>query len=376
MSGPKKVGGAGLRGQSAGETSICTVGVSGSGLTYRGYDITDLAKTAVFEEVAFLMLYGKLPNKQALETYKKTLQDLRFLTPEMQQTLENIPASAHPMDVLRTACSLLGNHEMETHFDQQTDKANRMLALFPSVINYWYHFSHHGHRIDVNSEEDSIGGHFLHLLHGQSPNALHTQVMNVSLILYAEHEFNASTFAARVCASTLSDIHSAVAAAIGTLRGPLHGGANEAASDMIQQWSTPEEAEAGIMDMLAQKKLIMGFGHAVYTESDPRNVVIKEYAKALAKENGDTKLYAIAERVDAVMAREKKLFPNADFYHAPAYQFMGIPTKLFTPIFVCSRVTGWCAHIAEQRSKNRIIRPNADYVGPAPRKVQPIEERS
>lgn len=376
MSGPKKVGGAGLRGQSAGETSICTVGVSGSGLTYRGYDITDLAKTAVFEEVAYLMLYGQLPNKQALEAYKKTLQSLRFLTPEMQQTLENIPASAHPMDVLRTACSLLGNQEMETHFDQQTDKANRMLAMFPSVINYWYHFSHNGHRIEVTSEEDSIGGHFLHLLHGKRPSALHTQVMNVSLILYAEHEFNASTFAARICASTLSDIHSAVTAAIGTLRGPLHGGANEAASDMIQQWSTPEEAEAGIMDMLAQKKLIMGFGHAVYTESDPRNVVIKEYAKALAKENGDTTVYAIAERVDAVMAREKKLFPNADFYHAPAYQFMGIPTKLFTPIFVCSRVTGWCAHIAEQRSKNRIIRPNADYVGPAPRKVQPIEERS
>ena len=376
MSGPKKVGGAGLRGQSAGETSICTVGVSGSGLTYRGYDITDLAKTAVFEEVAYLMLYGQLPNKQALEVYKKTLQSLRFLTPEMQQTLENIPASAHPMDVLRTACSLLGNQEMETHFDQQTDKANRMLAMFPSVINYWYHFSHNRHRIEVTSEEDSIGGHFLHLLHGKRPSALHTQVMNVSLILYAEHEFNASTFAARVCASTLSDIHSAVTAAIGTLRGPLHGGANEAASDMIHQWSTPEEAEAGIMDMLAQKKLIMGFGHAVYTESDPRNVVIKEYAKALAKENGDTTVYAIAERVDAVMAREKKLFPNADFYHAPAYQLMGIPTKLFTPIFVCSRVTGWCAHIAEQRSKNRIIRPNADYVGPAPRKVQPIEERS
>ena len=375
MARSKKIGGAGLRGQSAGQTSICTVGVSGSGLTYRGYDITDLANHTSFEEVAYLILYGKLPNQKELDSYASVLKTMRGLPSPLKQTLENIPASAHPMDVLRTGCSMLGNLEMETSFDDQLEKANRMLAVFPSIVNYWYQYSHNNKRIEVETDEDTIGGHFLHLLHGTKPNELHTKVMGVSLILYAEHEFNASTFASRVCASTLSDIHSAITAAIGTLRGPLHGGANEAASDMISQWQTPDEAEKAILEMLATKQLIMGFGHAVYRESDPRNIIIKKWAEQLANEVGDKRLYPIAERVDAVMKREKGLFPNADFYHAPAYQFMNIPTKLFTPIFVCSRVTGWCAHIFEQRSNNRIIRPSADYTGPGSQKVVPIKER-
>ena len=375
MGGAKKVGGAGLRGQSAGETALSTVGVSGSGLTYRGYDVVDLAQNASFEEVAYLILYGALPTQAELDGYITKLKGLRGLSPELKVVLENIPKEAHPMDVLRTGCSMLGNLEMENDFSEQQDKADRMLAAFPSIINYWYQYSHNGKRIEVETDDDSIGGHFLHLLHGEKPSELHAQVMSVSLILYAEHEFNASTFASRVCASTLSDIHSAVTSAIGTLRGPLHGGANEAASDMIDQWQDADEAEAAIMNMLATKQLIMGFGHAVYTESDPRNAVIKGWSKKLSDMVGDTHLYAVSERVEAVMKREKGLFANADFFHASAYQFMGIPTKLFTPIFVCSRVTGWCAHIFEQRHNNRIIRPNADYIGPSLRQVEPIESR-
>ena len=375
MGGAKKTGGAGLRGQSAGETALSTVGVSGSGLTYRGYDVVDLAQNVSFEEVAYLILHGNLPTQEQLDAYIAKLKTLRGLSQQMKGVLENIPKSAHPMDVLRTGCSMLGNLEMEEDFSQQVDKADRMLAAFPSIINYWYQYSHNAKRIEVETDDDTIGGHFLHLLHGKKPSDLHAQVMGVSLILYAEHEFNASTFAGRVCASTLSDIHSAVTSAIGTLRGPLHGGANEAASDMINQWKSPDEAEEAIMNMLATKQLIMGFGHAVYTESDPRNAVIKGWSEKLSNMVGDTHLYAVSERVESVMKREKGLFANADFFHASAYQFMGIPTKLFTPIFVCSRVTGWCAHIFEQRANNRIIRPNADYIGPNLRQVEPIEAR-
>ena len=376
MSGAKKTGGAGLRGQSAGETALCTVGVSGSGLTYRGYDVVDLADNTSFEEVAYLILHGKLPNQQELDAYIAKIQSLRGLPTALKTVLENIPKEAHPMDVMRTGCSMLGNLEQEKSFDEQAEHADRLLAIFPSIINYWYQYAHHGKRVDTETDDDSIGGHFLHLLHGEKPSALHAQVMSVSLILYAEHEFNASTFAARVCASSLSDIHSAVTSAIGTLRGPLHGGANEAASDMIQQWNDPDMAEQALLEMLAQKQLVMGFGHAVYTESDPRNAVIKQWAKKLADEVGDTHLYAVSERVEAVMKREKNLFANADFFHASAYELMRIPTPLFTPIFVCARITGWCAHIFEQRNNNRIIRPNADYIGPSLKTVNPIENRS
>tara|TARA_B100000768_G_scaffold71527_1_gene68562 strand:- start:789 stop:1916 length:1128 start_codon:yes stop_codon:yes gene_type:complete len=372
----KKMGGAGLRGQSAGETSICTVGVTGSGLTYRGYDVIDLAENTTFEEVAYLLLYEKLPNSKELKDYIEKLKSLRSLQPELRNALEGIPKTAHPMDVLRTGCSVLGNLEKEESFLKQTDHADRMLSAFPSILSYWYQFSHYGKRIDTETNDDTIGGHFLHLLHGKKPSQLHDQVMSISLILYAEHEFNASTFAARVCASTLSDIHSAVTSAIGTLRGPLHGGANEAASAMLSQWNDPDIAESELLQMLAQRQLVMGFGHAVYTESDPRNEVIKQWSKKLSLEVNDKHLYDVSERVEDVMRREKNLFANADFYHASTYEFMGIPTKLFTPIFVLSRVTGWCAHIFEQRQNNRIIRPNADYIGPSPQKVSPIETRS
>ncbi len=371
-----ELGGAGLRGQSAGSTALCTVGKTGTGLTYRGYDITDLANNAQFEEVAHLLLRGHLPNQQELDAYKTHLLSLRGLPTELKQALELIPASAHPMDVMRTGCSVLGNLEQEMSFDEQLQATERMLALFPAIICYWYRFSHDGVRIDTQDKtEDCIGGYFLRLLTDKEPSALHKQVMHCSLILYAEHEFNASTFAARVCASTLSDIHSCITAAIGTLRGPLHGGANEAAMEMIEDWQTPDEAEANIMQMLANKDKIMGFGHAIYRESDPRNALIKRWSEELSKHVGDTHLYAVSERVESVMKREKGLFCNADFFHASAYHFMDIPTKLFTPIFVMSRLTGWAAHVYEQRANNRIIRPSADYTGPDHQEWVPIENR-
>ncbi|HHJ3172521.1 bifunctional 2-methylcitrate synthase/citrate synthase [Vibrio parahaemolyticus] len=371
-----ELGGAGLRGQSAGSTALCTVGKTGTGLTYRGYDITDLANNAQFEEVAHLLLRGHLPNQQELDAYKTHLLSLRGLPTELKQALELIPASAHPMDVMRTGCSVLGNLEQEMSFDEQLQATERMLALFPAIICYWYRFSHDGVRINTEDEtEDSIGGYFLKLLTDKAPSELHKQVMHCSLILYAEHEFNASTFAARVCASTLSDIHSCITAAIGTLRGPLHGGANEAAMEMIEDWQTPDEAEANIMQMLANKDKIMGFGHAIYRESDPRNALIKRWSEELSKHVGDTHLYAVSERVESVMKREKGLFCNADFFHASAYHFMDIPTKLFTPIFVMSRLTGWAAHVYEQRANNRIIRPSADYTGPDHQEWVPIENR-
>ncbi len=372
----KELGGAGLRGQSAGSTALCTVGKTGTGLTYRGYDITDLANNAQFEEVAHLLLRGHLPNQQELDSYKTRLVGLRGLPAELKQALELIPASAHPMDVMRTGCSVLGNLEQEMDFSEQLDATERMLALFPAIICYWYRFSHDGVRIDTEDQsEDCIGGYFLKMLTDKAPSELHKKVMHCSLILYAEHEFNASTFTARVCASTLSDIHSCITGAIGTLRGPLHGGANEAAMEMIENWMTPDEAEENIMQMLANKDKIMGFGHAIYRESDPRNALIKRWSKELSEAVGDTHLYAVSERVEAVMKREKGLFCNADFFHASAYHFMDIPTKLFTPIFVMSRLTGWAAHVYEQRANNRIIRPSADYVGPDHQDWVPIEKR-
>ncbi|MBB3061428.1 bifunctional 2-methylcitrate synthase/citrate synthase [Microbulbifer rhizosphaerae] len=371
----KKTGGAGLRGQVAGKTALSTVGKSGSGLTYRGYDVKDLAEHCEFEEVAYLILYGELPTGAQLADYKGLLKSQRGLPQALKDVLERIPADAHPMDVMRTGCSMLGNLEGEENFDQQLEKANRLLAAFPSIICYWYRFTHDDVRIETETDDDSIGAHFLHMLRGEKPNALHERVMNVSLILYAEHEFNASTFTARVCASTLSDLFSCITGAIGSLRGPLHGGANEAAMELIEKFSSPDEAEKELLGMLERKEKIMGFGHAVYTESDPRNAIIKAWSEKLAEDVGDTVLYPVSVRCEEVMWREKKLFCNADFFHASAYHFMGIPTKLFTPIFVMSRVTGWCAHVFEQRADNRIIRPSAEYTGPELRKVTPIADR-
>jgi 2-methylcitrate synthase len=371
----KKLSGAGLRGQSAGETTLCTVGKTGSGLTYCGYDIAELAENAKFEEVAYLLYNGELPTQSQLDQYTTKLKGLRSLPDALKMVLEHIPATAHPMDVMRTGASMLGNLETEMSFAQQQDAADRLLALLPSIVCYWYKFSHDGERIETATDDDSIAGHFLHMLRGQKPNAMHQRVMDVSLILYAEHEFNASTFAARVCASTLSDMHSCVTGAIGTLRGPLHGGANEAAMDMIEDWKSPLEARENILAMLERKDKIMGFGHAIYRESDPRNAIIKQWSEKLAQEVGDTTLYPVSVEVEKVMWEEKKLFCNADFFHASAYNFMGIPTKLFTPIFVCSRVSGWTAHVMEQRSNNRIIRPSADYTGPDARSWVDIGER-
>lgn len=371
----KPLAGAGLRGQSAGVTALCTVGKTGSGLTYRGFDIKELAEKAKFEEVAYLLLKGKLPNQAELDHYIAKLKGLRGLPDALKTVLEQIPKDAHPMDVMRTGASMLGNLETEEIFDEQQDVADRLLAVLPSIICYWYRFSHDGVRIDTETDDASVGGHFLHMLRGEPASELHAHVMNVSLILYAEHEFNASTFTARVCASTLSDMHSCITGAIGSLRGPLHGGANEAAMAMIENWASPEEAEREMLGMLERKEKIMGFGHAIYRESDPRNAIIKEWSKKLAEDVGDTVLYPVSVRCEEVMWREKKLFCNADFFHASAYHFMDIPTKLFTPIFVMSRLTGWAAHVFEQRANNRIIRPSADYIGPEKSEWVPIEAR-
>lgn len=371
----KKLSGAGLRGQSAGETKLCTVGQSGTGLTYRGYDISDLADNTTFEEVAYLIFRGELPNQSQLDGYKAELRNMRALPDTLKEVLERIPADAHPMDVMRTGCSMLGNLEPEGDFSNQQAVSDRLLASLPSIICYWYRYSHDGVRVDTNTKADSLGGHFLEMLLGKEPSAMHQRVMDVSLILYAEHEFNASTFTARVCASTLSDMHSCVTGAIGSLRGPLHGGANEAAMEMIEKFGSADEAASEALKMLERKEKIMGFGHAIYSESDPRNAIIKGWSEKLAEETGDKVLYPVSCAIEKVLWDEKKMFPNADFFHASAYHFMGIPTKLFTPIFVCSRVSGWTAHCMEQRSNNRIIRPSADYTGPAPRDVVAIADR-
>jgi len=369
----------GLAGVTAGQTAIATVGKEGSGLTYRGYSIYDLADQATFEEVAYLLLYEQLPDRQQLAAFTETLVAQRDLPPALKATLKAIPASAHPMDVLRTGCSMLGCLEPEPTGptpDQGRDVAIRLLACFPSMLLYWHRYHADGREIQLSGEQQSLAGYFLELLHDRQPPAEHVRAMDVSLTLYAEHEYNASTFAARVCTATLSDMYSAVTAAIGTLRGPLHGGANEAAMELIERFADPAAAEAGIMEALHKKSLIMGFGHRVYRESDPRNVVIKKWAKRLADQVGDQRLYPVSERIEEVMWREKKLFPNLDFYSASAFHFMGIPTPLFTPIFVCSRITGWAAHVLEQRSNNRLIRPSADYIGPETREFPPLDQRS
>jgi len=372
---PMKNTGAGLRGQSAGETAICTVGAEGNSLRYRGYDVVDLAENATFYETAYMILKGELPDSQELDTWKAKLAGLRGLPQALREVLERIPASAHPMDVMRTGCSFLGNIEPEGDFSNQQDVADRLLSVFPAIVSYWYRYSHDGVRIDTDTGEDGIGAHFLHMLHGSAPDDLSARVMDVSLILYAEHEFNASTFTARVCASTLSDLYSCITAAIGTLRGPLHGGANEAAMAMLEQYAAVDEAVADVKRKLAAKELIMGFGHAVYRLRDPRNAIIKDWSRKLSEQGDDEVLFAVSDAVERTMKEEKNMFANADFFHASAYHFMGIPTKLFTPIFVMSRVSGWSAHVFEQRARNRIIRPGADYIGPADRDYLPIKQR-
>ena len=373
MAGDKKTGG--LAGVVAGKTHLCTVGKEGAGLTYRGYDIYDLADNASFEEVAYLLLHGKLPNRRELDDYIGKIKTLRGLPEELRKVLEMVPATAHPMDVLRTGVSFLGNIEPEGDFSNQADVADRLLACLPSIMMYWHRFHADGKRINTETDDNNIAAHLLHLLHDKPPSDLHRNCLSTTLILYAEHEFNASTFAGRVITGTLSDMHSAVVGAIGALRGPLHGGANEAAMALIQKFDSAEAATTGVVEMLARKDLIMGFGHRVYTTSDPRNAVNKKMSKRLADEAGDTILYPVSEAIEKVMWDEKKLFANADFYAATVYHFMGFPTYLFTPIFVCSRITGWAAHIMEQRADNKLIRPAAEYAGPALREWVAIEDR-
>ncbi len=366
----------GLSGVIAGETNLCTVGKEGAGLTYCGYDIYELVNKSTFEEVAFLLLHGRLPDRKELAAYVSSLKILRSLPDDLKTILELIPCNAHPMDVLRTGVSFLGNIEPENEdFSCQLDRANRLLACMPSMLLYWYRFHIDGVRINTENNEESIAGHFLHLLHDTKPSKLHRESLDKTLILYAEHEFNASTFAGRVITATKADIYSAVAGAIGALRGPLHGGANEAAMDLIDSYKTCDDAISGIHQKLKNKELIMGFGHRVYKTSDPRNSVNKEMSKVLAEESGDMGLYEISEAIEKTMWDEKKLFANADFFAATVYRFLGIPTKLFTPIFVCSRVSGWCAHIMEQRANNKLIRPAAKYLGPGLSKYVKLDER-